>query len=159
MMKKPLSVRRRDNFEIVNKQPPLENLIRVHVKPIHRDYVTSMLKLIGSVRGVTWSKDGDLISPVTGLNIVKILNTFSQYREALPASEIPSVKLLLKLVDISKDFIKNPVARKQLFPPTALPPPPPPPPPPPHPPPRARPTKRRRRSTGEERTSSWTGYY
>ena len=86
--------------------------MNVFVKPSATEYVKSMLPLFND--SVEWNEKGDLMSPFSKINIIELLNKFSQTSGKLPEEMLPQVKLLLSVAGIQKGYIKNKTIRSQL---------------------------------------------
>nr|XP_053640390.1 uncharacterized protein LOC128694321 [Cherax quadricarinatus] len=101
------------------KTPDLSRFMHIRVSARNIEYVKSMLVLLQRNPLVSWDENGDLLTPITGRNIIEILNVLSENNvksaRRNDSDYLTEIKHLLNITGIHFDFVRNTKVRRQLL--------------------------------------------
>lgn len=101
------------------KNPDLSRFMHIRVSARNIEYVKSMLVLLQRNPLVSWDENGDLLTPITGRNIIEILNVLSENNvksaRRIDSDYLSEIKHLLNITGIHFDFVRNTKVRRQLL--------------------------------------------
>ena len=108
----PLRVTERRSM-MINKKPPLTDIIPLHFTETKIPYVNSVLQYLQKSSNIQWDDHGELYSPLNGYNILHIIKSFLD-KNKVEKEIIEDYDYLIKLAGIPHWLIRNKSLVKQL---------------------------------------------
>ena len=91
----------------------LENLIELFIEGKYRKYGLNLLKYYESKPNVNIDSEGNLLRPVSGLNIMDIINFYTLNKASSDVKE--KIKVLNLLIPLPEFYIRNKKSRKFIY--------------------------------------------
>lgn len=95
--------------------PNVNSLVKSFMTPATQEFGVSVVNLLRNSPGVSWDDKGNLLAPISGINLIDLLQIMANKKGTFPAAHRPLIKTLFGLTDLPKDIIKNPSERKRVF--------------------------------------------
>ena len=106
---------------VIRTNPVIHHLLDLRLKLKDYDFAESLLNYFNTSGLVKWDGEGNITSPVTGLNIVDdVIGKMCTPKLLLPADKLPIARLFFSLTSRPQDFFRNTAAKYQVFPPQSL---------------------------------------
>jgi len=99
----------------VKDDPALDETIKILLRPTEHEYADGILSYLRKHPLIRWDSSGNMMSPIRDVNIIDIIRYWVNTNANFDASKIPDLRMMIKLVDLPKSYIRNPKARARLF--------------------------------------------
>ena len=92
-----------------------DDTAKILVNNADRQYADGILSFLRKHPLIRWDSSGNMMSPITGVNIFDIIRFWVTRNSSFDSEKIEDLKMLVKLTGLPKSYIKNPKAKKVLF--------------------------------------------
>lgn len=118
---KPTAVSVEKPTMTVRTNPVIQHLIDLRLKLKDYDFAVSLLNYFNTTGLVKWDEEGNITSPVTGINIVDdVIGRMCTPKLLFPEDKLPIAKLFYSLTSTPKNLFRNVDAKNQVFSPPSL---------------------------------------
>ena len=93
----------------------VENAMKILLTPAEQQYAHGIISYLRKHPIMRWDNNGDLLSPITGVNLFDIIRYWVNKNSSFDKRKIPDLRMMVKLIGLPETYIKNGRARKQLF--------------------------------------------
>lgn len=93
----------------------IDDAINILLKPTDLQYADGIISYLRKQPIVRWDSSGSILSPVRGMKLVDVIRYLVTPNGTFDSSKIPDLRMMLKLVDLPKAYVRNNKAKIHLY--------------------------------------------